>query len=184
MAMGQGGYIGLVQVENGRLNVAAAYERSHVKQCGDPGSAAKQILAEAGFPSIPSLRNATWRGTLPLTRKTSPIAGERFFLIGDATGYVEPFTGEGMAWALASGYAITPLVVRALKCWTPSWPRAWISFHRRHIEHRQMICRALVTVLRHPWRVHVMFKLASQAPRAAQFIIHRLNAPIAFSLPL
>ena len=183
MAIGQGGYVGLVQVENGQLNVAAAYERSHVKQCGDPGSAAKQILAEAGFPPIPSLRNTTWRGTLPLTRKTSPIAGERFFLIGDATGYVEPFTGEGMAWALASGYAITPLIMRAVNCWTPSWPHAWISFHRRYIEHRQMLCCVLATMLRQPWRVHVVFKLASQAPRAAQFIIDRLNAPIAFPLP-
>ena len=115
MAVGQGGYVGLVRVEGGRLNVAAAYETNHVRHCGDPGAAAERILAEAGFASIPSLRDATWRGTLPLTRRTSPIAGERFFLIGDATGYVEPFTGEGMAWALASGHAVAPLVVRALE---------------------------------------------------------------------
>ena len=77
MAVGQGGYVGLVRVEDSRLNVAAAFERSYVKHHGDPGKAAEQILTEAGFPAIPSLRGATWRGTLPLTRKhrPSPVSG-------------------------------------------------------------------------------------------------------------
>ena len=184
MAVGQGGYVGLVQVENSRLNVAAACERSYIKHCGDPASAAERILTEAGFASIPSLRDAAWRGTLPLTRRTLPIAGERFFLIGDATGYVEPFTGEGMAWALSSGYAIAPLVARAVNCWTPSFAQTWISFHRRTVERRQRSCRMIATVLRHPWLAHAAFKLAAKAPRATQFIIRRVSAPFAFPQPI
>ena len=184
MAVGQGGYVGLVRVEGGRLNVAAAYETNHVRRCGDPGAAAERILTEAGFAPVPSLRHATWRGTLPLTRRTSPIAGERFFLIGDATGYVEPFTGEGMAWALASGHAVAPLAVRALECWTPSWPLAWISFHRRSVGRRQVVCRAVAAVLRHPWLAHAVFGLAARAPRTTQSMIRRVSAPFAFPLPV
>ena len=184
MAVGQGGYVGLVRIENDRLNVAAAYGRNHVRHSGDPGAAAVRILTEAGFASIPSLRDARWRGTLPLTRRTTPIAGERFFLIGDSTGYVEPFTGEGIAWALASGHAIAPLVVQALKGWEPSWARAWISIHRRSIVRRQVPCRAIAIVLRHPWLAHAVFRMATQAPRAAQFMIHRANTPFAFSPPV
>ena len=184
MAVGQGGYVGLVRVEDSRLNVAAAFERSYVKRHGDPGKAAEQILTEAGFPAIPSLRGATWRGTLPLTRRTSPIAGERFFLIGDATGYVEPFTGEGMAWALASGHAIAPLVVRGLNCWASVWPQAWMSFHHRSLAPRQTLCRLITIVLRHPWLASTAFELATRAPGAAQFMIRRVNTPFAFTPPV
>ena len=63
------------------------------------------------------------RGTASLTRQTRPIAGERFFVLGDATGYIEPFTGEGMAWAMVSGQAIAPLVRQGIKYWEPSLPR-------------------------------------------------------------
>jgi len=184
MAVGQGGYVGLVRVENDRLNVAAAFERGYLRRCGHPASAAERILSGAGFASIPSLCNAAWRGTLPLTRRTFPIAGERFFLIGDATGYVEPFTGEGMAWALASGHAIAPLVARAVNCWTPFWPQAWISFHRRTVERRQRSCRTIAAVLRHPWLAHAAFRLAAKAPRATQFMIRRVSAPFAFPQPI
>ena len=128
MAVGQGGYVGLVRVEDSRLNVAAAFERSYVKRHGDPGKAAEQILTEAGFPAIPSLRGATWRGTLLLTRRTSPIAGERFFLIGDATGYVEPFTGEGMAWAWPRDTLLRRWSCKALMVGHRSGPRPGCRF--------------------------------------------------------
>jgi flavin-dependent dehydrogenase len=48
-----------------------------------------------------------WLGTLPLTRRTPRPAGHRVLVVGDAAGYVEPFTGEGMAWALATASAAT-----------------------------------------------------------------------------
>ena len=43
------------------------------------------------------------------------LAAERVFLLGDAAGYVEPFTGEGMAWAVTSGIAVAPLALRATR---------------------------------------------------------------------
>jgi flavin-dependent dehydrogenase len=39
------------------------------------------------------------------------------FVIGDAAGYVEPFTGEGMAWALAAADGLAPLAARAVGAW-------------------------------------------------------------------
>ena len=37
------------------------------------------------------------------------------FVLGDAAGYVEPFTGEGMAWAFAAAEAVVPLAIRAIE---------------------------------------------------------------------
>ena len=67
----------------------------------------------------------TGKGTAPLTRRTTPIAEERLFLLGDAAGYVEPFTGEGIAWALVAGLAVAPLAIRAAKQWHPSLGVDW-----------------------------------------------------------
>jgi menaquinone-9 beta-reductase len=44
-----------------------------------------------------------WRTITPLTRPALPAANENLFLIGDAARVVEPFTGEGIYYALRSG---------------------------------------------------------------------------------
>ena len=143
MAVGRTGYVGIVRVEDGRLNVAAAFGpgiRPTTRHAGSRGKA--QILAEAGFNPIAALETAQWQGTPRLARKTRPLASERLFLLGDAAGYVEPFTGEGIAWALASAQAIAPLALRAIEQWDPRLSRAWWNMHcRRLIERRWLVCR-------------------------------------------
>ena len=114
-----------MRVEDGSLNVAAAFEPALVRRWGAPGLAAAAIVAEAGFPPIAGLENAHWQGTAGLTRQTRPLAEDRLFLLGDAAGYVEPFTGEGIAWALVSGQAVAPLALRAMERWDPRLGRAW-----------------------------------------------------------
>ena len=115
MACGQGGYMGLVRLEDGRLNIAAAFDATMVKQAGGLGKAAAVILREGDFPSIRGLESLPWHGTPLLSRRVSSVAAERVFLLGDAAGYVEPFTGEGMAWALTSGIAVAPLALRTTR---------------------------------------------------------------------
>jgi flavin-dependent dehydrogenase len=44
-----------------------------------------------------------WRTITPLTRSPIPAAHENLFFIGDAARVVEPFTGEGIYYALRSG---------------------------------------------------------------------------------
>ncbi|RMF81503.1 MAG: FAD-binding protein, partial [Planctomycetota bacterium] len=97
MACDRGGYVGLTRIEDNRLNVAAALDPQCVRQAGDVGAAIRSILEASPFPTPVGLDSARWRGTPPLTCRRRPVAAERVFLIGDATGYVEPFTGEGMA---------------------------------------------------------------------------------------
>jgi hypothetical protein len=121
MAVSRGGYCGIVRLEDGRIDIAAALDRGLIAQTGSPARAVASILAETMFlaesgggisPGDPPgrimldsklLGAATWRGTPPLTR-SQPVADAtgRILRIGDAAGYVEPFTGEGMGWALAS----------------------------------------------------------------------------------
>ena len=176
MAVGRQGYVGLVRLEDGGLNVAAAFERNLLSDSGSPGAAASRVWLEAGFAPMPALRTAVWQGTIPLSRQTRPIAGERFFVLGDAAGYVEPFTGEGMAWALGAGLDVAPLAARGIEHWDPSLPEAWFLVHRRHVLRRQRLCRGVATLLRQPWLVRSAFETATRIPAVAQFLIHSVNA--------
>jgi len=181
MAVGRGGYVGLVRLEDGRLDVAAAFDSAFVRAAGGLGNAAVAILREAGFPEIASLADSSWKGTPPLTRSPGCIAGERWFAVGDAAGYVEPFTGEGMAWALASGAAVAPLAVRE---WSPSLAAEWKATHRRIVQDRQSLCRIVSRVLRSPRLTAVAVRLLGIAPSLSQPVIARLNRPSLLAEPV
>jgi len=45
----------------------------------------------------------SWRSITPLTRSSVPCAHENLFFVGDAARVVEPFTGEGIYYAMRSG---------------------------------------------------------------------------------
>jgi flavin-dependent dehydrogenase len=179
MAVGERGYVGLVRVEDGRLNVAAAFDRAFLRSSGRLGRAAALVLAEAGLPAIPALAEADWQGTVGLTRRTRTLAAERVFLLGDATGYIEPFTGEGMSWALTSAHAVTPLALRAIAIgdWESSLVREWESVHHRLVGRRQHLCRGLALLLRHPRLDRLAFALVARAPGMARMMIEHVNAP-------
>src|SRR5204863_8339866 len=82
MACGAGGYVGLVRLEDGRLNLAAAFDPGFLRACGRPGAAAARVLAEVGWPSPPDLADLPWRGTPPLTRWAVRPAAPRLLALG------------------------------------------------------------------------------------------------------
>ncbi len=53
--------------------------------------------------------------SLPLGSIQRPLSGENFLLLGDAAGLIDPFTGEGIGNALASGYYAAEHVISCLK---------------------------------------------------------------------
>ena len=180
MAVGRRGYVGLTRVEDGSLNVAAAFDKGFLKASGGPGRAAVEVLGESGFPAVSALETALWQGTGGLTRRTTPIARRRLFLLGDSTGYVEPFTGEGMGWALTSGRAVVPLALRGIDCWQAAIEQEWIRLHSRLIGRRQRFCRWLSTALRHPRAARIVLETARHVPKISGLMIRHLNYP---SLP-
>ncbi|HZY89862.1 MAG TPA: FAD-dependent monooxygenase [Gemmataceae bacterium] len=175
MACGARGYVGLVRLEDGRLDVAAALDAAWVRASGGPGRAALPLLAAAGLPPVPGLLDLAWRGTPALTRRATRVAGERLFVLGDAAGYVEPFTGEGMAWALAGGLAVAPLAAEAARRWRPSLAAAWAATYRRVVVRRQYLCRAAAAVLRRPLLARAIVRVLARVPALATPLLRHLN---------
>ncbi len=178
MAVGRGGYVGLVRVEAGQLNLACAFDRALLHSSGGAAGACQKVLADAGFAPLPGLAQASWQLTAALSRRSRPLAGHRLLLLGDAAGYVEPFTGEGMGWALTSSLAALPLVLRGLEHWDGAIEAEWQRRHHRWVTRRQTVCRALALVWRHPkasWGLH---RLAMAVPSITSSMIGLLQRPI------
>jgi flavin-dependent dehydrogenase len=174
MACGDDGYVGLVRLEDGGVDIAAALERRAVQDAGGPSRLAAEILQSVGWPAIAGMENETWRGTPGLTRRAFRVAGERLFVVGDSAGYVEPFTGEGIAWALDAGVALASLAVEAAREWTPRLAARWTSIFRRTIGDRRA-CRAAARLLRHPRLTRGVIALLDRFPVLGLPVIRRLN---------
>lgn len=179
MACARGGYVGLVRMESRRLNIACALDPAFVRGRGSLGASAAAILADSAFPAVPGLAELAWRGTPAMTRRRARVASHRLFAVGDAAGFVEPFTGEGIAWAFASAAAAAPLALDASRRWSPAHAAAWERRHRALFRRRQLPCRLVAAGLRASFLTTAAVRLLSHAPQAARRLVERINAPYA-----
>jgi flavin-dependent dehydrogenase len=177
MACGRRGYVGLVRVEEDRLNLAAALDPEWAKQSGGVDRASIRLLVEAGVDPPASPAAQSWQATPLLTRQASRVAAPRLLVVGDAAGYVEPFTGEGMAWALASGRAVVSVISEVRVGWDAEMERGWTRIHRRLVGHRQRVCRGVAWLLRRPQLLRYACDFLHLRPGAARPLIRHLNRP-------
>jgi flavin-dependent dehydrogenase len=177
MATSAGGYVGLVRVEHDQLEIAAAFDPEFVRRSGGLGPAAVGVLSDAGLPAIPGLEAVGWKGTPALTRRPARIAGPRWFAVGDAAGYVEPFTGEGMAWAMAGAAAVAEIAHRAISTWSDEYIREWSSAHARIVGKRQWSCSILSRMLRSPLACRWIVAGLAAVPTLASPFVRLLNRP-------
>lgn len=166
MACGSGGYVGLVRLEDGRLDVAAALDPSYSRKASGVAEAAAEILAGCGLPAPSTWKDSHWAGTQVLTRRRDRVAGHRLFIAGDACGYPEPFTGEGIAWALQSGQVTASLASSGIREWQPELIAAWQDRYR--ILRKQQSRSALVArTLRNETTRRLLINSAATFPSIA-----------------
>ena len=104
------GYVGVVRTHDGRGNLAAAIDSAALRSAGSPEDAVSEILSHSGFELPDLFSGERWHGTLPLMRRAERLSSQRIVLLGDAAGYVEPFTGEGIGWAMQSAISAVPTI--------------------------------------------------------------------------
>lgn len=176
MAIGRGGYVGVVRTECDRLNLAAAVDSAALQRAGSPLACLSEIFAESGVRRPQGLAAAAIRGTPPLTRRSPRLSGERLLLLGDATGYVEPFTGEGMAWALTAAWLAVPFVRQGVASgWSVSLEQQYERSLRTAVGREQHICRTLAYILKHPFLSAAATAAARVCPWAVRSVVHSIN---------
>lgn len=174
MAVGRQGYVGLTRIAEQRLHVAAAVDRAALQEFG-PEPLVQRLLSESGATTMRVDPTAVWRGTPPLTARAECRAADRVILVGDAAGYVEPFTGEGIRWALESGVAAGKFVRSGIENWTDSVAAQWRQWYTTKIEAEQRLCRRITSGLQQPIALWLAHQALRFQPKAAQAIIARLN---------
>ena len=178
MAVGEAGYVGAVRDEYGALNVAAAIDKESLRQEGDPGRLVLRLLQEAGWPAGEEFSFAEWKGTPELTRRPARPGAERLFAVGDASGYVEPFTGEGMLWALSGARALAPLIVQASESWEPRILGEWERVHGALIGRAQRLCRGITWTLARPGISQAVLRSLRLLPGLAGPVVRQVGSPL------
>ena len=115
-------------------------------------------------------------GTPALTASTQRLAEERVFLVGDAATYVEPFTGEGIRWALESGKGVMPLVETSIDQWNGGLIDRWEQWYKDNIVAQQRLCKTLSRGLKRPvfrWFAHQGLRFT---PSVAAKVIQQINS--------
>jgi len=105
-----GGYVGIAPVPGGRVNIGIVLGRSWRTRLARDAAVA---TADAVLAAVPAAHDdpGAWRdqercdhvaGVAPLGGRVTRRAGPGWFLVGDAVGFLDPFTGEGLHRALVS----------------------------------------------------------------------------------
>jgi flavin-dependent dehydrogenase len=115
------GYVGIAPVPGGRVNVGIVLGRSWRRRLARKGAGGVAGEIVGGIPPAPD-DPAAWRDTSPLDHiaGASPLghrvtrrAGESWLLVGDAAGFLDPFTGEGLHRALVSAELAAAAILAA-----------------------------------------------------------------------
>ncbi|MCU0688337.1 MAG: FAD-dependent monooxygenase [Phycisphaerales bacterium] len=142
------GYVGLVRLADGRVDVAGAMDPRAVRAAGGPGVLMGEILRQCGVdaPADALTRVGAMMGTGLLTRSRGRHSAPGLLVAGDSAAYVEPFTGEGMTWAIAQGRAAGELAAvacgegeAARRAWM-TMPEAWSRVQRGGLSRRRATC--------------------------------------------
>jgi flavin-dependent dehydrogenase len=131
------GYIGIAPVPGGRVNVGIVLGpswRAALVAHGAPAVAARIVAAIPTTADDPG----AWQhgdpldhvaGAWPLGHRVTRRAGPRWLLVGDAAGFLDPFTGEGLHRALVSAELASAAILARLRR-PDSSPDAFGAFDR------------------------------------------------------
>lgn len=172
MHVGRDGYIGVVRLPSGELDVAAAVAPAALKRAGSVATCARVLLADAAHDAH-AVERARWRGTPQLTRTRARVAAPGILVVGDAAGYIEPFTGEGMSWAIATGLAAGELAARE-----PRAHELWPARCAALVARPKWRCRAIALALRSPTLVGAALAIGARIPRPFERLAARLEGAV------
>ena len=151
----QGGYVGVAPLgEAGAANVTMVVTpRRWMAARRDPSGYAGAVLREHPElgPRLRAARVATpVRGLGPLACHSATMGRDGIALVGDAGGFIDPFTGEGIFVALSSA-AMLAAAVRAHGLDSPEALRSYDRQYGAAFAAKFRLCRLLQRVISRPW---------------------------------
>ncbi|MGA3170613.1 MAG: FAD-dependent monooxygenase [Chthoniobacteraceae bacterium] len=153
------GYCGIAPVGGGLVNFCLVAKPDHI-------DSVKAAVCDR-FAISPA---QDWRAIAPLERAPVGPLRDGVLYIGDAARVVEPFTGEGIYYALQSAV----LAARHIAAGTLRlYPAAHAALYRR----RLWINRLARWTVTHPRAGAILLRLMSAHPASLRFLVQRVSHP-------
>ena len=178
-----GGYLGAVNQGRGVLHLAGLVS-PHDADASSPVSFVAAVvrrfvlLQRVGLANAASLHATKVLGAGPIPCRPRSVANDRVALVGDAAGYVEPFTGEGMSWALTSAEVLGEVVAdQSPGDWTPAVARRYARAWRDRIGRRQWRCRLVSWSLGHPRLVGLLAGAVARPGPLTRSLVGKMVMP-------
>lgn len=119
MVLGDGWYCGVAPVPGGRVNIGIVVPPDRLRALGPAGSGPARTVADL-VDRLPGPRRA-WQDapasdriavSFPLAHRVRRASGDGFLLVGDAAGFLDPLSGEGIHRALVSAELAAEAIAR------------------------------------------------------------------------
>ena len=151
-------YVGLAPVPGDRVNVGIVLGSSWFPKLRSDGgrATAARILSQIGVAEPTIIDRVA--GVAPLGHSVSRRAGADWLLVGDAAGFLDPFTGEGLHRAIASAVMAAESINGALTTGGRTGLEAYERAMRRRFSTKDLVSRLVQGFLARP----VLFEYAAR----------------------
>lgn len=171
-----GSYIGIDPTGDHETNVSLVCDAGILKS-SNPAQALNRYLKAS-----PALRSRFGEVTgdckinavCPITNRVSKVSGDRFALIGDAAGFLDPLTGEGMYQAL---WSASVLAEELLASFGPSSVdpnkalRRYARRKRKQFRHKTILNHLLQRIIRRPLAMKLISRYLHAKPARADAFV-------------
>jgi flavin-dependent dehydrogenase len=144
------GYAGLAPLADGLLNVGLVTPMKRARMANGESAAARFEAFANSFPGVAEAlhgaeRVSKVRGVGPIGARVRRTSGAGYMLVGDAAGFFDPFTGEGVYKALRGAELAAEVAARALERGDLSARslRAYETMRRREFWAKDAFCRLI-----------------------------------------
>jgi menaquinone-9 beta-reductase len=177
MHLGPLGQVGLAPLGGGEvnLNLLLSEPGRRLLQLRSPGA-----LMRAALRATPSLRPRTadaqlgpmmTTGSLP--QKSSSVIDDGLALVGDAAGFCDPFTGEGMCFALQGAEALGATIAELPRsgAWSMGDLRSYAGAYRARFGAKRRLGEALQILLQRKALAERLVALVGSSRPLSRFLV-------------
>ncbi len=169
------GYLGVAEIENGQTNICGLVHATRLTgHKGKWETFVDEIRREQPqLEAMYSRYEPTQDGFLssePVIFRGRSAVEQGIFMVGDASGVIDPLTGSGMAMAIQSALLVAPFVIQALRGKREEAEREYRQQHHHFFASRIRWSRRIAFLLSRPALVDAALSTA-RSPAFGRYLL-------------